>query len=140
MTTLECAWHHTTVTILGAKVIGMRGFDFDKKVDKEAIYASGNEPVDIQTGNKTYTGTITVLKYELDKLNDAALAAGFEDITEVPHEAITITCTFQKRLLDPKRVIVAAGVAFNDLKAAMTQAAKFTEVQLPFVSMKITLK
>jgi len=44
----------------------------------------------IQTGNETVTGNIVVLGFELNQLNQAANAAGFQYITEVPQESIRI--------------------------------------------------
>jgi hypothetical protein len=47
--------------------------------------------IDVQEGNESASGTITLLKYEFDMLNDAALAAGFANIIKVPHTLINIT-------------------------------------------------
>lgn len=134
--TKECAWSQTAVKVLGRTITGIRGFEFDKAIEKEYIYAAGDEPIDITAGNKSYGGSITVLKYELDALNAAALAAGYEDITEVPYVAIVITCTFKLNDNSPTRTITAAGVSFENWKVGMQQNAKMTEVHLPFKSIK----
>lgn len=137
MHTNEFAWQHTTLTVLGARIVGIDGWGFDKKFDKEPIYGSGSEPIDIQPGNKSYNLTIDLKKYELDKLNDAALAAGYEDISEVPHEAITITTHFRKSPTDKQRRIIATGVAFTGFNQAMKQGDKQMPVSLPAVAIKI---
>jgi hypothetical protein len=138
--TKECAWKHVTVKILGRTLVGIRGYSFEKNIDKEYLRASGDEPIDIQTGDKSYPMSITLLKYEVDMLNDAALAAGYEDILEVPHEAVTLTCQFKKRITDTARTITASGIAFTSLKAAMETNGKFTPVDLPALSMKTTIR
>jgi hypothetical protein len=138
--TKECAWHQTSIKVLGATIVGIRGMEFNKNVEKEYLHAAGNEPIDIQTGNKTYPGTLKLLKYEVDKMNDAALAAGYADITEIPHEAIVITSIFRKRLTDAPRNITAAGVAFTALPVALDQNGKFTEMAIPFLAMKTVIK
>ena len=138
--TRECAWHQTSVTILGRTLVGIRGFDFEKDVEKEYLYGAGSDPIDIQSGNKSYPCSLRLLKYEVDLLNDAALAAGFEDIVEVPHEAIVITCVFKKTLTSPIRTITAAAVAFKNIKASLEQNGKMTEVTLPGLSMKTVFK
>lgn len=138
--TRECAWHQTTVKMLGKTFVGLRGFEFEKNIDKEYLRASGNEPIDIQTGDKSYPGTLKLLKYEVDQLNDAAVAAGYEDILEVPHELIVITCVHKKNKTDKARTITAAGVAFTSLKYALDSGGKSTEVPLPFLSMKTSLR
>jgi hypothetical protein len=135
--TSECSWSNTSVKVLGRTVTGIRGFSFKKGVEKEHLYAAGADPVDIQSGNKKPEGSLKLLKYELDLLNDAAQQAGFEDITDVPHDAITVTCLFKKNPNDVTRVVEAQGVAFSEVDIAMEQNAKMTEVSMPFLAMKV---
>jgi hypothetical protein len=135
ISTSECAWSSISMNILGRKVIGLRGFELKKTIEKEHLYASGDNPHDIQTGNKAYTGSIKALKYEVDQFNDAALEAGFEDITEIPHPLITITVQYKKTQASRIRTVTLPGVGFTDLTFAMEQNAKMTEVTLPFLAM-----
>ena len=134
--TKECAWSQTQIKFLGRTIVGLRGFEFKKSVEKEHLYGAGDEPIDIQTGNKKPDGNLELLKFEVDLLNDAAQAAGFSDITEVPHPAVVVTCTYQKNKGDQLRTITAFGVAFTDISFAMKQNAKMSEVTLPFINMK----
>lgn len=138
--TKECAWSQTTVKILGRTLVGIQGFDFEKDVETEYLFGAGPDPIDIQRGRKTYPGSIDVLKFELDLLNDAALNAGYEDITEVPHEAIVITCVYKKLAADTPRTVTAMAVAFGNYKVAMKENDKSTVVSLPFKSMKTIVK
>lgn len=138
--TKECAWAQTSIKILGATIVGIRGFEFKKSIEKEYLYAAGDNPIDIQGGNRSFPGNLKLLKYEVDKLNDAALAAGYEDILEVPHEAVVITCVFKKNATDSARTITASGIAFTELTNALEQNAKFTEITLPFLSMKTIMR
>jgi hypothetical protein len=101
------------------------------------VYAAGDEPVDINSGNKKYEGSIKLLKYEVDQLNDAAQTATYADILEVPHTLITCTIDFKKNLTDKTRTIVVPGMAFTELAIAMEQNTKMTEVTLPFLAMRI---
>lgn len=135
--TSECAWSNVSLTLLGRKIIGLRGFEIKKSKEKEHLYAAGDEPIDIQSGNTKYEGNVKVLKFEADKLNDAALEAGFADILEVPHTLILITVQYRKLITDPIRTIVVPGVAFTELGVAMEQNAKMTEITLPFMAMRI---
>jgi len=138
--TKECAWEQTSVKVLNRTLVGIQGFEFNKTVDKQYLKGAGSDPIDIQSGDKEYPGSIDLLKYEVDMLNDAAVQAGYADILEVPHEAILITCTFKKLATDAPRRITAAGVAFTSLKAAMKANDKSTVVNLPFISMKINFR
>lgn len=138
--TSECAWHNTSMKLLGRTITGLRGFSFKKGVEKEHLYAAGKNPIDIQSGNVKPEGSIKLLKYEYDLLQDAAQKAGFDDITEVPHTAITITCSFKKNATDPIRIMEAQGVSFNEWEVAQEQNAKMTEVNLPFLAMKVNAR
>lgn len=139
--TKECAWAQTSMKLLGATITGIRGFEFKKNIEKELIFAAGDEAIDITQGNKSVSGSLTLLKYEFDKLNDAAQAAGYEDITEVPHNAILITCAFKLNATTPVRIIeTTLGAAFTEHTVAMQQNAKMTEVPLPFIAQKLVMR
>ena len=138
--TAECAWSHVRLNILGRPVTGLRGFNVNKDFDKELLYGSGDEPIDISTGNKKYDGSIKLLKYEVDLLNDAALLAGYEDITEVPHTLINVVVEFKKSLTSKTRTIVVPAMGFTKLDFNMQQGAKMMEIDLPFLAMGIILK
>ncbi len=138
--TKECEWSSTSVAILGRKPVGITGFEFEKNIEKEYLFGAGSEPIDIQMGNKTYPGSVTLLKYEVDLLNDAALSAGYEDILEVPHTAIVITCQFKATSTSKIRTITATGCAFDSLKAGSKQNDKKTEMAMPFKAMKTVLR
>lgn len=129
-----------SVKLLGATIIGLRGFSFKRGISKEHLYAAGDDPIDIQSGEKKPEGSLKLLKFELDKLNDAAQAAGFEDITQVPHPLITITCRFKKFETSRARITEAFGVSFLEYEEAMNQGEKFMEVTLPFLAMKVTAR
>lgn len=131
-------WNNITISLLGRKVVGIRGFEFNKEIEKEGVYAQGSEPITISAGNKKYDGNIEVLKHELDLMNDAAIKAGFEDITEVPHEAISITCDFKNLPTDKTRQVVAIGVAFTKIGIGVKQNDMNVVITMPFIAMKIT--
>jgi len=131
----ECAWHHAELKLFARVIRGFRGFELKKTVEKEHLFGAGNKAIDIQTGNETNTGNIVVLGFELDQLNRTAQAAGYQDITEVPHEAIAMTLSYKKAITDPKTTVLVRGVAFTEYTHAMQQNAKMREVTLPFLAM-----
>jgi len=133
----ECAWKHAEVIVLGRIIKGLRGFEFKKTVEKEPLYGAGQHAIDIQEGNIKCEGNIKVLGFELDALNKAAIVAGYSDISEVPHEAITLQATFKKNVTDPKTTLSVVGVAFTEVTNAMEQNAKMREVTLPILAMNI---
>lgn len=139
ITSDECAWSRFEIKILGRTIKGLRGFGFKKEVEKEHIYGAGDDPIDIQSGNKKGSGSIKVLGFEADAMNKAARDAGYEDITDVPHEAVVITCAFKKRMTDPIKTYIASGVAFSEAGVDLEQNAKMREVSLPYLAMNVQL-
>jgi len=133
----ECAWKHGELVLLGRKIIGLRGFEIKKTVEKEHLYGAGQNPLDIQEGNVKTEGNVKILGFELDALNRAAAAAGYSDITEVPHEAIVMTVSLKKSAIDPKTTYNVRGIGFTEYAAAMEQNAKMREVTLPFLAMDV---
>lgn len=138
--TAECSWSHVSVKLLGRTLTGLRGFSFKKGIEKEHLYAAGPNPIDIQSGNAKPEGSLKMLKMEFDLLNDAAQAAGYDDILEVPHTAVVITCAYKKRPQDPIRIVEAQGVGFTEYELALEQNAKNSEISLPFISIKNTVR
>jgi hypothetical protein len=139
ITSDECAWSRFEIKILGRTIKGLRGFGFKKEVEKEHIYGAGDDPIDIQSGNKKGSGSIKVLGFEADLMNKAARTAGYDDITDVPHEAIVITCAFKKRMTDPIKTYIASGVAFSEAGVDLEQNAKMREISLPYLAMNVQL-
>ncbi len=133
----ECAWKHGELILLGRRINGLRGFELKKTVEKEHLYGTGQNPLDIQEGNIKCEGSIKVLGFELDAMNRAAMMAGYSDITEVPHEAIVMTVKLQKSVAEQKTVFNVRGIAFTEAANSMEQNAKMREVTLPFLAMDI---
>lgn len=135
ITTQECAWHNFEVKILNRNIKGLRGFESKKTKDAEHLYGAGDEPIDITTSNKKYEGNIKVLGFEADAMNKAAQDAGYDDITEVPHELIIISISFKRRKTDKRKTYISTGVQFTEDGVSLDQGAKHREITLPFLSM-----
>lgn len=135
ITTSECAWSHFEVKFLNRVIKGLRGFESKKSKEAEHLYGAGDEPLDITTGNKKYEGNIKVLGFEGDAMNKAAQDAGYDDITEVPHELIVITISYKRRITDRIKTIVTTGVQFTEDGFSMEQNAKMREITLPYIAM-----
>ena len=135
ITSSECAWSHFEVKILNRVIKGLRGFESKKSKDAEHLYGSGDEPIDITTGNKKYEGNIKILGFEADAMDKAAQDAGYDDITEVPHEQIIITISFRRRPTDKIKTYITRGVQFTEDGVSMEQGAKNREITLPYIAM-----
>lgn len=135
ITSSECAWANFEVKILNRVIKGLRGFESKKTKEAEPLMGSGDDPIDITTGNNKYEGNVKVLGFESDAMNKAAQDAGYDDITEVPHEFIVITISFKRRATDKLKTIVTRGVKFTEDGLAMEQGAKNRETTLPYIAM-----
>ncbi len=135
ITTSECAWSHFEVKILNRVIKGLRGFSSKKSKEAEHLYGAGDEPIDITTGNKKYEGNIKVLGFESDAMNKAAQDAGYDDITEVPHELIVISISYKRRITDKRKTIISTGVQFTEDGLDLEQNAKHREITLPYIAM-----
>jgi hypothetical protein len=136
----ECAWSQTSIQMLGRKIEGLKGFEFNKEIEKELLYAAGQKPIDITEGNEKVDGSITVLKHEMDMLTDAAQTAGYDDLIKVPYTLILITCAFKLNPTSPIRIIEVSGVSFTKWSVGQQHNAKFTDVPLPFIAMGAQLR
>lgn len=135
--TREFEFADTKVSMLGRELTGLRGLTYKKSQEKEPVYGAGNEPRAIQRGNKKYEGSLMLLKSDFDLLNEAAVAAGYEDIVDVPGHLINITCVYQKQGSAKIQTAQIIGVDFTEYEDGMKQADKFKEVSLPFLALKV---
>lgn len=133
----ECAWHQTEVKLLDRTLTGIRGWEIKKTVEKEPLYGAGQNPLDITEGNVKVEGSFKVLGFEADALNQAAKAAGYGDITEVPHESIVANIKLKRSPLDTATNIAIRGIAFTECGDSMEQGAKNREITLPFIAMDV---
>jgi hypothetical protein len=133
----ELEWKHATLSLLGVVIIGLRGFKYKTSTDSEHLFAGGDQAVSIQTGNRKVDGSIKFLKSEIDRLNDAAQAAGYDDITQVPYQLIVATFLYKTGFNRPQRTDVISGIKFTDLEKAMEQGAKSMDIEVPFLAMSI---
>lgn len=136
----ELEWHHASFSMLGVVINGLRGFKYKKSTEKEHLHAAGKKAVSIQSGNEKCDGSIKFLKSEIDRLNDAAQDAGYNDFTEVPYQLISGTFCYRKGFNRKQRTDIISGMAFTDLEKAMEQGAKQMDVEVPFLAMDITGK
>lgn len=133
----ECAWQHAKVVFLNRTITGLRGWMLNTAVEKEYVYGAGNEPIDINEGNVSYSGSLTLLGYELDALDKAAMTAGYDSISRVPHELVTMVVKMQKSPVDPIVMYSVTGVAIEGSEDKQSQGDKNREITLSFKAMSI---
>lgn len=77
---VEPSWADLTVNIAGTPVIGITKIDYNEKQTKENIYGAGQQPVSRGYGNIEPSGSITLLRSEVEAIREAAPAGRLCDI------------------------------------------------------------
>ena len=132
----EFSFSDVKVKLLGLELTGLRGLTYKKKQEKEAVYGAGNQPKSIQRGNVSHDGTLMVLKSDFDLLNEAAIAAGYDDLVDVPGKDIIITCVYENKASSLLKTVTLIGVDITEDEDGMKQGDKFKEVTLPFIYLR----
>jgi len=130
----ECEWADMEVTLAGAVVTKIRGIKYKPTVNREHLYASGNQPIAIQSGNRGYEVEIKILKGCLDDLNTAAVAAGVQDLLDLEFD---VTVTYKKKGNRLLRTDVIVGVQVKEFEYGWEQGATSMEITLPCLALRI---
>lgn len=131
--TKQYAWNAVKVFLFGRLVTGLRGVEYTVKKDKEAVYGAGEEPLAIQTGNKEYSGNITLLQSELEAITKAAKTAGYADLTDIPGFDVQVSYA---NVGERPTTDTLVGCEFTEEAKGMKQGDKFMEVSLPIVFLR----
>lgn len=133
----ECEFADIKVSILGAELSGLRGLQYEQEQEKELVYGQGNKPKSIQRGNVKNSGTLSVLKSDMDAMNEAARLAGYRNILAVPGRLINVTVVYQKDDGDSIKTDNLLCVEFTKISDGQKQGDKFKEVEMPFIFLEL---
>ena len=136
----EVVWMDMSVRVFGSVMVGLRGIKHTFELEREALYAAGNRVIGIQTGNEKLEGSLKILKNDFDKLNDAAVLAGFKNICYVPYQLFVITVNYKVAYGRPMRTDILSGVAPSKFEKGLEQNAKMMEIELPFLFMDLDMQ
>lgn len=129
--TREYEWSDVTVVLAGHDVIGLRGISYNSSQEKEALYAKGNKPHGIQSGNKSYTGSIRLLQSELMELQ----AAAGGDVMDISLDVVVAYGNPAKG--DVIHTDLVRGAQFTEVPKSLNQNDKFMEIELPFIALDV---
>ncbi len=130
----DCEWADMTVMFAGAPLTKIRGLKYKASKEKQLLHGAGDEPISIQSGNRTNDGQIKVLKGALDDMNRAAIAAGGEDILDMQFDIIVTYKPQGTRLLQTDTL---KGVEITNFEKGWDQGAKSMDITLPIVFLKL---
>ena len=91
--TREYEWADVSVMLGGVLLTKIQGVSYTASQEKEVIYGKGNEPISVQKGNKSYSGSLTLLQSELDSLT---LAGGDDGVLGLQVDILVVYGNPQK--------------------------------------------
>ena len=130
----QYAWSNLEVVALGRKIIGLRGLEYKTNREKEPVYGAGDKPMGIQHGNKSYSGTLTLLQSEMEALARFAKDGGHEDITDVEFD---IVAAYVPKGGGPIVTDVVKFASITEIPKGLKQNDKFQEIALPFIALDV---
>jgi hypothetical protein len=130
----ECQWADMTILFAGAPITKIRGIKYKASKEKEPLHAAGDEPISIQSGNRTYEGEIKVLKGAIDDMNRAAIAAGGDDALDMVFD---IVITYKAKGTRALQTDTCVGVEIKEFEKGWDQGAKYMDITLPIVFLKL---
>lgn len=124
-------YNDLSVFIGGREITGLRGIEFKRSQEIEALFAKGNEAHSLQAGNITVEGSLKLTQAEYETLaaanNGSVLGMAFNIIWNFGNPSngdVMITKEIQ-------------GVRITEEGITANQGDKFFEVALPFMALKI---
>ena len=123
----EYEWADISVVMGGRPVTGIRGIKYNAKKEKEHLFAKGNKPHAIQSGNYEYSGEITLLQSEYLALREAAKG----DILNISLDIVVAYGSPTRG--DTITTNTLIGVEFTEDNTEWKQGDKFLETAIPVV-------
>ena len=130
----DCEWADMTVVFAGSPLTKIRGLKYKAAKEKQLLHAAGDEPISIQSGNRSYEGQIKVLKGALDDMNRAAVAAGGEDVLDMQFD---IVVTYKPQAARPLQTDTLVSVEIKEFEKGWEQGARQMDITLPIVFMRL---
>lgn len=128
-------WADVTVLIGGADITGIRGVKYTEKIEREAIYGKGRNPISIQSGNRSIEGEVTLLQSELEALTDAANGANGKSILNL---SVDIDVSYGDGTDgNVMKHDTIEGVRFTEVPRELKQGDKFMEITIPFIALNV---
>ncbi|KMQ70312.1 MULTISPECIES: hypothetical protein [Chryseobacterium] len=127
----EYEWADLTLILAGRDLARFRGLKYSEKIEREAVYAKGRNPVSIQSGNLAYEGEIKMLQSEYEAL----VQAGNGSILSLSLDAL---CCYGNPL-DGDAMLIdrIESLRFTEAPKELNQGDKFAEITLPFIALRI---
>jgi hypothetical protein len=127
----EYEFEDMTLILGGRDVSGFRGIKYTKKQEKEALFGKGNKAQSIQKGNISCEGEINLTQSEYETLR----VLGKGSVLNLSLNAVIVYGDASKGDVMTTDNII--GLQFTEESKEMKQGAKFMEITLPFIALRI---
>ncbi|MCQ2250015.1 MAG: hypothetical protein MJZ66_02780 [Bacteroidales bacterium] len=128
----EYDFHDITLLVGGQKIDDITNIEYTKSQTKTAIYGKGRDPKAIQRGQRSVSGTISMLQSAYETMQ--ALAPNHE-ILDL-HVDATV-CYGNPAKGDLLIMDLIHGIEFTEIKKGMSNTDDNMTVELPFVALSI---
>lgn len=128
----QYSWSDVTVVIGGKPITGITSVEYKASQEKKAIYGKGNQPISIQKGNISYTGSIKLLQSELETLS---VAGGNNGVLGL--EVDVVVAYGNPENGDLIRTDILKGVQFTEEPRAIAQGDTNMESEIPMVFLRL---
>lgn len=129
----EWAWRDMEVSLNGVRVGKVTKVTNKTNRETEHLHGNGDEPFDVNPGNKTYTGDFETYGTVIRKMNLAAKAQGHHDLTDV---AWTINIKFKATTTTPVAICTIPNVRFDEFEEGGANNEKAFKRNLPYKSLR----
>ena len=127
--TKEFAWHNIEIALFGRVLTGARGVEYKVTKEKELVHGRGENPHSVQSGNKAYEGTLTLLQSEVEAIQRQL--RDDQDLTDL--EGFSVTVAYVPKTGANVVTHILKAVEFTEDPRAMNQNDKFQEIALPII-------
>lgn len=129
----EWAWRDMQMSFNGVRIGKITKCTSKTMRESEHLYGEGDDPFDINPGNKSYVGEVEVHSTVIAKMNATAIAAGGNDLTDIPWN---ISILFKATATDPRRILNVPGVRFEEFEEGGSNNEKSFKKILPYKSLR----
>jgi len=133
----QYAWANVEIAPFGAKMTGCRGIKYKTAQEKEYAYGAGDDPHSIQSGNKSYEGSISMLQSTYEAIQEAAIAAmgPGASLSDIP--PFDIPVAYKPKTTGPIVTDIIKFAEFTEVEKGMSQGDKLMEIEVPFMAIKV---
>lgn len=117
----------------GAQIGKISKLKYKTARETEHLYGAGDEPFDINPGNKAYTGEMELYKSVIDTMNVAAQAAGYDDLTDIAWVAVV---NYKATATAPMQTVTLPNVQFEEFELGAANNDKKILSNIPFKCLK----